>query len=357
MRTVYLIRHGLPDIPDGRCMCLGSTDLPLGTVGRLQAALAGEALDGAGLSAVYCSRLSRSRQTAEAIGRPIALPGLEEMYAGEWDGLFFEDIRARWPELYALRGRDISVSPPGAEHREDGLARFSAALERALTGSDGDIAVVAHASVMQTLLCAVRGLPLTAARGIALPYGSITRLAYEAGSYSVIDIGVSPRPELNAALCKRLMDAATVPPDVSAHCAAVADEAIDIARVLAGAGMPLDEPRIFAAAMLHDIARTAENHAAVGAGWLAAIGYPKIADIVRQHHDPDDPSRTDEAAVVFIADKLIRGTARVGLRERFDASRKKCLSAEASEAHDRRYKAAATVAENINSTCRKDVVK
>jgi broad specificity phosphatase PhoE len=357
MRTVYLIRHGLPDIPDGRCMCLGSTDLPLGIVGRLQAALAGAALSSAGLSAVYCSRLSRSRQTAEAIGSPIALPGLEEMDAGAWDGLFFEEIRARWPELYELRGRDFSVSPPGAERREDGLARFSAALNTALAGSEGDIAVVAHASVMQTMLCAVQGLPLEAARGIALPYGSITRLAYENGGFSVVEIGVSPHPKLNKALCESLLSAAGTPEAVSAHCAAVAETALGLARALSAAGVALDEPRIYAAAMLHDIARTAEHHAETGAGWLAAIGYPAVADIIRQHHDPDDPARTDEAAVVFVADKLVLGTARVGLCERFEASRKKCLSAEAVDAYNRRYRAVMTAAENINSTCRKDVVK
>ena len=39
-RTVYLIRHAMPDLPLGERWCVGvRTDLPLGTLGRLQAAL------------------------------------------------------------------------------------------------------------------------------------------------------------------------------------------------------------------------------------------------------------------------------------------------------------------------------
>ena len=30
MKRVYLIRHGLPDFPGGRGMCIGTTDIPMG---------------------------------------------------------------------------------------------------------------------------------------------------------------------------------------------------------------------------------------------------------------------------------------------------------------------------------------
>ena len=30
MKRVYLIRHGLPDFPGGKRMCIGSTDIPMG---------------------------------------------------------------------------------------------------------------------------------------------------------------------------------------------------------------------------------------------------------------------------------------------------------------------------------------
>ena len=33
MKRVYLIRHALPDFPDGQRRCLGSMDIPLGDAG------------------------------------------------------------------------------------------------------------------------------------------------------------------------------------------------------------------------------------------------------------------------------------------------------------------------------------
>ena len=358
MRKIYLIRHGKPDLPEGVRMCIGSTDLPLGSLGRLQAALAGAALESAGISAIYCSRLLRSRQTAALIGGPVtALPGLEEMDAGAWDGLTFDEIRARWPALYELRGRDPSASPPEAETRESGLKRFSAAVTHALGESSGDIAVVAHASVMQTLLCTAMGLPLDRARSLKLPYGSVSRLTYETGRFSVLSTGVSPHPRPDAALCERLLRAADLPAALSVHCAAVAAEAARIARALADRGTELDEALITASAMLHDIARLEENHAAAGAARILALGYPRIAEVVGQHHDLEDAARIDEAAVVFIADKLVRGGARVTLRERFEKSREKCVTPQAERAHDQRWKTAVSVAEKINELCGKEVIR
>ena len=88
MRKIYLIRHGVPNLPKGARMCLGRTDLPLGSLGILQAALLGATFKDTDLMAVYCSSLLRGRQTAALIGGPVTeLPGLEEMDAGEWDGL------------------------------------------------------------------------------------------------------------------------------------------------------------------------------------------------------------------------------------------------------------------------------
>ena len=37
MKTVYLIRHGLPEFPGGKGMCLGTTDIPMAEAGLAQA--------------------------------------------------------------------------------------------------------------------------------------------------------------------------------------------------------------------------------------------------------------------------------------------------------------------------------
>ena len=40
MKKVCLIRHGLPDFPEGKRMCISSSDIPLGEAGLSQAQLA-----------------------------------------------------------------------------------------------------------------------------------------------------------------------------------------------------------------------------------------------------------------------------------------------------------------------------
>ena len=151
MKKVYLIRHGLPDFPDGKGMCIGTTDIPMGEAGLAQAAQMAEKLPP--VTAVFSSPLTRAVQTAEVIGLPVTiLPNLREMYAGEWDGLTFEEIRQRYPELYAARATDLTIPLPGGEDHEDGLARFASAMEQAAALAPGDFAVVAHGGIIAQFL-------------------------------------------------------------------------------------------------------------------------------------------------------------------------------------------------------------
>ena len=114
MRRIWLIRHGHPDFPLGAHMCLGRTNTPLGPLGRMQACLLGEELRGKGLS-VFSSPLTRCRETAAPLGGDAVLvPALAEQDMGPWDGLDFEEIKRRWPDLYARRGDEPLLVPPGA---------------------------------------------------------------------------------------------------------------------------------------------------------------------------------------------------------------------------------------------------
>ena len=156
MKKVYLIRHGLPDFPGGRGMCIGTTDIHMGEAGLSQAVEMANKLPP--VTAVFSSPLTRAVQTAEAIGLPVTvIDGLREMHAGEWDGLTFEQIRQRYPELYAARAQDLTVPLPGAEDHAEGLARFSAAMEAAAQIAPGDFAVVAHGGIIAQFLQQITG--------------------------------------------------------------------------------------------------------------------------------------------------------------------------------------------------------
>ena len=156
MKKVYLIRHGLPDFPGGKGMCIGTTDIPMGEKGFRQAAEMAQKLPP--VTAVFSSPLTRAVQTAQAIGLRVAiLDDLREMHAGEWDGLAFEEIRQRYPELYAARAKDLTIPLPGAEDHEESLRRFTAAMEKAANLAPGDFAVVAHGGIISQFLQHITG--------------------------------------------------------------------------------------------------------------------------------------------------------------------------------------------------------
>ena len=157
MKKVYLIRHALPDFPGGKGMCIGTTDIPLGEKGLIQSEEMAKLLPA--VTAVFSSPLTRAVQTAQAIGMPVTVvDGLREMYAGEWDGLTFDEIRQRYPELYAARFHDLTIPLPGAENHEEGLARFTSAMEQAASLAPGDFAVVAHGGIIAKYLQSLTGV-------------------------------------------------------------------------------------------------------------------------------------------------------------------------------------------------------
>ena len=180
MKKVYLIRHGLPDFPGGKGMCIGTTDIPMGEAGLAQAAQMAEKLPA--VTAVFSSPLTRAVQTAQAIGLPVTiLPDLREMYAGEWDGLTFQEIRQRYPELYAARASDLTIPLPGAEDHEEGLHRFTAAMEKAAALTTGDFAVVAHGGIIAQFLQSVSGNWYKPA------YTEIVTLIYQNGIFTLLE--------------------------------------------------------------------------------------------------------------------------------------------------------------------------
>ena len=124
MRTVYLIRHAMPDIPLGERWCVGGrSDFPLGPVGRLQAALLPFMPELKDVSAVFCSTLIRARETAAALcPAPRVIEGLEEQDMGVWDGLSFVEIKEKYPSLYEARENNLSLLPEGAEAAQKCIA-------------------------------------------------------------------------------------------------------------------------------------------------------------------------------------------------------------------------------------------
>ncbi|MBS1868697.1 MAG: histidine phosphatase family protein [Actinobacteria bacterium] len=176
---ILLARHGETDdnVPPLRFQ--GQRDTPLNARGRAQAHELAErvaALDPP-IASLWCSDLSRARETAEIVGARIGLEPrpdarLREGWRGEWEGFLFDEIAARDPERYAAwRNPDgeIGFRFPGgetlaqqqarvlealAEIRADSASRRPATASGSPAGDESTALVVCHGGSIRTVLCA-----------------------------------------------------------------------------------------------------------------------------------------------------------------------------------------------------------
>src|SRR5262249_60158672 len=98
---LFLVRHGETTL-SAEDRFAGSTDVPLGPSGRMQAERLATRLTGHAIAAVYCSPMQRTVETATIVARPHHLElmkrdGLRGMDQGRWDGLRRADVEAQYP--------------------------------------------------------------------------------------------------------------------------------------------------------------------------------------------------------------------------------------------------------------------
>lgn len=157
MTRLLLLRHGQTTLGPRRL--LGRADPGLDDHGRRQAVLAGRRLAGRRLAAVVTSPLRRARETA-ALAVPhhpaVVDERWQEIDLGELEGLTWEEVAARHPEVAQTWLRRRLDAAPGGEPPTALLARACSAALDAARRWDGDVLVVAH------------GGPIAAVRGIAL---------------------------------------------------------------------------------------------------------------------------------------------------------------------------------------------
>ncbi|MHB1652633.1 MAG: DVU_1551 family NTP transferase [Desulfitobacteriaceae bacterium] len=117
--------------------------------------------------------------------------------------------------------------------------------------------------------------------------------------------------------CYLLLEQFKVPERVRQHGLAVAAVACELGRQLNAAGCRLNLELLYAAGILHDMAKGEREHAQAGARLLTQ--YPAVAGIVAVHTDitlePDQD--LSEKDIIYLADKLVQEDQLVGLQIRF----------------------------------------
>jgi putative nucleotidyltransferase with HDIG domain len=125
----------------------------------------------------------------------------------------------------------------------------------------------------------------------------------------------------NSRECEAMLAVYQTENQVARHSRVVADVAHRLASALAGKGVMVNPRLAQAGGLLHDIAKGQEHHAEAGASLLKYLEFVAIASVVASHTDcAFENGKLDEAAIVYLADKLVSGERVVGLAQRFHRS-------------------------------------
>jgi probable phosphoglycerate mutase len=160
---MYLVRHGATQLTtEGRFS--GAEGADLSDEGRWQAAQLGERLRGEGLTAAYCSPLSRSAETAAIITESCGLAslsrdGLREISHGHWEGLTRREVEERFGEEYAAWEADpFTFAPEGGESGLTVLARALPVIREIVTRHAGErLVVISHKATIRLVLSSLLG--------------------------------------------------------------------------------------------------------------------------------------------------------------------------------------------------------
>ena len=165
MRLI-LVRHGETNADSIR-RYWGQSDVELSAIGLEQAEMLRRRLSSEKIDAIYTSTLKRASVTADIIAseRKLAVTGcneLNEVDFGKIEGLTFEEISQRYPELTKLWASwSLELAFPGGESFDGFNKRVVGFLDRLKKHTvEETVLVVGHGGPFRLLLCHLIGLSL-----------------------------------------------------------------------------------------------------------------------------------------------------------------------------------------------------
>ena len=196
MTRLFLVRHGETAWnAEGRIQ--GHADEPLNEMGRYQAQRLAARLSVVAFVAAYTSDLSRARETMESIlaghkhVRQEAIHDLREISHGAWEGLTYQEVLERFPDVYRRRFAvdDSMFAPPGGESMADLLQRVSVFINRLRTeteyaAGEDNILIVSHGGPLRALLLHLLDLSVACFWHYSPALGSVSIVALPTGSPS-----------------------------------------------------------------------------------------------------------------------------------------------------------------------------
>lgn len=184
MAELWLIRHGETEWSLSGAHT-SRTDIALTDHGRKRAEELREFLSGRKFAGVFTSPMQRARETCRIAGYgdvAVVEDGLKEWDYGVYEGKTTKEIRLEHPGWSVWKDEIV-----GGETLQHVGERADAVIAKALAaagsdradGSDGAVALFAHAHILRILAARWIGLPASGGSLLALGTGSVSVLGFE----------------------------------------------------------------------------------------------------------------------------------------------------------------------------------
>lgn len=142
---------------------------------------------------VWTSTLRRATDTAAHLGtRPITWRALDEIDAGVCDGMTYDEIRERFPEVHSARSFDkFRYRYPLGESYLDVIQRLEPIIVE-LERQRSPVLVIAHQAVVRALYCYLMGKPQDECPHVPVPLHTVLELTPSAYGYEEKRVPLSP---------------------------------------------------------------------------------------------------------------------------------------------------------------------
>ena len=195
--TLIFVRHGQSEANE-RGIFAGHLDIDLSQLGQQQAELTARYIcRNYHVDSIYASDLRRASRTAlpiaQACGKEIIKSAqLREIFAGEWEGLPFDELQERYADSYGIWRNDIgNAHPTNGESVEALSARIWSAVQEISGKEQGKtVVIVTHATPIRTLLCRLKGWEQDQMKAVSwVSNCSVTAVCVDGGCWTLEQAG------------------------------------------------------------------------------------------------------------------------------------------------------------------------
>jgi len=194
-RNIYIIRHEETEYGQGK-RYLGHTDCKLSDKGINDAKKLADIFmeSGITINSIFSSDLIRCKNTVNIVfpnQEVTFLKDLREINMGILDGLTFDEVKNKYPEVYKKRGENIAeYIPLNGESFRECQQRAIKVLNYIIRNTKGNVVICSHAGFIRALFCNLLRVDLKEIFNIKQSYGCINILISEGSNISVQGINL-----------------------------------------------------------------------------------------------------------------------------------------------------------------------